>query len=75
MRWLKQLDFTTFALVLGPILMVVALWSVRSRLWGPALEEIRVLIRQDDELLKGIDRTQREILDHVRHLKLDRCSP
>ena len=67
MQWLKQIDLTTVALVLGPILMIVALWSLRSRLWGPALDEIRVVVQKDHEILKGVEQTQREILDRVKN--------
>ena len=66
-QWLKRIDLTTVALVLGPILMVVALWSFRSRLWGSRLEEICVIVQKDHEILKDIEQTQREILDRFKN--------
>lgn len=66
-QWIKQIDLTTTALVLGPILIIVALWSVRSRLWGPALEEIRVIVQKDHEILKHVEQSQREILDRFKN--------
>ena len=68
-QWLKRIDLTTVALVLGPILMVIALWSFRNRLWGSRLEEICVTVQKDHEILKNIEQTQREILDRFRKLK------
>ena len=68
-QWLKQIDLTTVALVLGPILMVIALWSFRSRLWGSRLEEICVIVQKDHEILKDIEQSQREILDRFKNLK------
>jgi uncharacterized protein YoxC len=60
--WLKKIDLTTVALILGPILMIVGLFAFRHQLWGPTLRELSVLVRKHDVDLQGIEQRQNEML-------------
>lgn len=60
--WLRRFPWTTIALVVGPLLVVVSLVALRGHLWGPALDELRWLVRKHDDVLDEIQTKQHEIL-------------
>jgi hypothetical protein len=68
MDWFRRLNWGLIAIVVGPVLVVISIVAVRSRLWGPALEELRVLVREHDVILKEQNDRQLEILNRQDQL-------